>query len=298
MEFLERMIQVIEYVEEHITESFNYKEVADIAGCNIYQFGRIFSYVVGIPFSEYVRNRRLSLAAIELQEGKRKVIDVALMYGYNSPESFARAFREQQGISPKEASVTGVKLKMYPRITFQITVKGDVDMEYRIEKKGVIKGVGVVRNFGSWEVSSEKDDWKGKMGERWAYWDEFLNGGMNSRILQYELYREPFYQMGVTYTLENGDIVEAIGAEADGRNYPDLMEFEVPASTWAVFSSKGTLQQDEHPMDALTTKIFSEWLPSSGYERSMNYEIQVYGPGDASSDDYISELWIPVKKKK
>ncbi len=297
MEFLNIMTELIDYIEDNIAEDFDYNRISKIVGCDTYQFGRIFSYIVGISFSEYIRNRRLSLAAIELQEGNYKVIDIALKYGYSSPESFARAFKELHGISPREACTQGRSLKMYPRITFHISIKGDINMEYRIEEKGIIKVAGTVKNFGMWTANKEEQYWKEQMGERWDFWDEFLHGGMDRKIAEYGLYRAPFYQMGVINTLENGEIIEAIGAESDGKTYNDLTEFEVPASTWAVFAAKGTLNQNIHPIDMLTARIFTEWLPSSGYEKSMNYEIQVYGPGDTQKDDYTSELWIPVRKK-
>jgi AraC family transcriptional regulator len=189
MDFLRRMNEVIDYLEEHITENFDLNDVSKIVCCNVYQFGRIFSYVVGISLAEYLRNRRLSIAALELQTGKVKVIDVALKYGYNSPESFARAFRDMHGVSPREACTLGVRLRMYPRITFHISLKGDVDMEYRIEQKGIIKGVGVVKNFGKWTTNKEAGHWTKKMGERWAFWDEFLNCGANLIIRdKYKLY--------------------------------------------------------------------------------------------------------------
>ncbi|MGM1049248.1 MAG: GyrI-like domain-containing protein [Bacillota bacterium] len=134
------------------------------------------------------------------------------------------------------------------------------------------------------------------MGERWKFWDEYLDGGMDAKVAGYGLYRAPFYQMGVVHTDDNGNIVEAIGAEAGDSIHPDLTPFEIPASIWAVFSVKGTLNQDVHPLEKLTSKIFTEWLPSSGYEKSMEYEIQIYGPGNTQSDDYVSEIWIQFEK--
>jgi len=123
MDFIKRMTEIIDYIEEHITEELNLNDVAKIVCCDSYQFGRIFSYVVGISFAEYVRNRRLSLAALELQTGKVKVIDTALKYGYNSQASFARAFREMHGVAPKEARAKGVMLRMYPCIALEIYIK-------------------------------------------------------------------------------------------------------------------------------------------------------------------------------
>ena len=144
VDFLKRMTEVMNYVEEHLVGDFDYAKVAKIVCCDVYQFGRIFSYTVGVSLTDYIRNRRLSLAALELQNGNTKVIDTALKYGYSSPESFARAFREMHGVSPKEARAKGVILKMYPRIDFQITIKGAVKMDYRIEEKSAIKCVGCV----------------------------------------------------------------------------------------------------------------------------------------------------------
>lgn len=297
MDFLERMNAVINYIEAHLTDDFDLNAVAKLVDCNTHQFGRIFSYVVGISLAEYIRNRRLSLAAQELQSGKVKVIDTALRYGYSSPEAFARAFREMHGISPREARTDGIKFHMYPRITFHISIKGDAEMEYRIIEKGVIRGVGVVKNFGKWTINKEAEHWQAKMGARWAFWNEYLNGGMDAKVASYGLYRAPFYQMGVVHTLENGDIVEAIGAEDGGGDYADLTHFDVPASTWAVFTVQGTLSNEAHPLEALTTKIFTEWLPSSIYKKSMEIEIQVYGPGNTQTNDYTTELWIPVRLK-
>ena len=299
MDFVSRMTEVVNYIEEHITDDFDFYDLAKIVYCGVYQFGRIFSYVVGVSLSEYIRRRRLTLAALELQAGNVKVIDVALRYGYDSPESFARAFREMHGVSPREACTPGVKLRLYPPITFYITIKGDEGMEYRIEEKGVIKGVGIVKNFGKWTVNRAAEHWTKRVGdEMWLFWDYFLDYGMNIVIRdRYKLYRPPFWQMGVTHTLDNGETVLAIGAEDDGQEHIELTPFEVPASTWAVFTAKGTLHQNVHPLEAMRVRIVSEWFPSSGYEKSMNYEIEVYGPGNTQSDDYVCEVWIPVRKK-
>lgn len=298
MEFLSIMTEVVDYIEDHITDDIDFNDIAKIVCCGVYQFGRIFSYVVGISLSEYIRRRRLTLAALELQSSDVKVIDVALKYGYNSPDAFTRAFSNMHGVTPKEASSLGVKLRLYPRISFHISIKGDVDMEYRIVEREEIKVVGVIKNFGKWTANSEASTWQEKMGDIVVFWDEFLDEGMNAKIRdEYKLYRAPFYQIGVTQTLDNGETVLAIGAEADGKEYSDLEVFTVPASTWAVFTAKGTLNQNEHPIDTLMTRIVSEWLPSSGYVKSMNYEIEVYGPGNTQSDEYTCDIWIPVKRK-
>ncbi len=299
MDFLRRMSQALDYIEAHLSDDMDMNDIAAIARLSAHQFGRIFSYVVGIPLSEYIRRRRLSQAAAELGRGGAKVIDVALKYGYDSPDAFGRAFLALHGITPRKACARGAKLKMYPRIAFHISIRGDVEMEYRIEEMGAIKGVGVVKNLGVWKVNSEAQHWTDKMGEVYLTWDAFLDHGMNEIIRdRYQLYRAPLWQFGATHTTDAGETVLYIGAEPrEGESYPELTYFEIPASTWAVFTTKGTLNQDTHPVEKLMTRIATEWFPSSGYERLMNYDIEVYGPGTTQTDDYISEVWISVRKK-
>ena len=293
MDFMKRISEVINYIEEHIVEDFDFNELEKIVCCNAYQFGRIFSYVVGISLTEYIRNRRLSLAALDLQNRNIKVIDTALKYGYNSPESFARAFREMHGVSPKEARTKGVTLRMYPCIDLQIIIKGAINMNYRIEevKKGEIKCVGK-----SYHLAKGDDGW----GNAWEKYlditDEKLNKTPNEVIRDnYKLYRAPLWQIGIAHNFEDGGTDISIGAEVKvGEEYPEFDLFEIPAGTWAKFSGKGKVHAG---LGALMTKIFSEWLPSSGYEQSMQYTIEIYPPGNSQSDDYAFEIWIPVKKK-
>jgi len=289
MDFLKRMTEVVDYIEEHISEDIDFAEVAKIVCCGVYQFGRIFSYVVGVSLAEYIRKRRLSLAALELQTGA-KVIDTALKYGYNSPESFARAFREMHGVSPKDAHIKGATLKMYPRISFQISIKGAVDMDYRIEEKSAIKCVGK-----SYRIMKGEDVAANSWEKYLDVKNEKTGRTPNEAIAyDYKLDRAPLWQVGVAQNLEDGSTIMSIGAEADDRNYPGFDLFEIPAGTWAMFSGKGKVYEG---LAALLTRIFTEWLPSSGYEQSMQYTVEIYPPGNAGSEDYSFEIWIPVKRK-
>lgn len=298
MDFLSRMNQVVDYIEAHLDEDMNCSDLASIVCCSVYQFGRIFAYVVGVSLSEYIRRRRLSQAALELQSGVTKVTDVALRYGYNSPDAFTRAFAALHGITPKEACALGVKLRLYPRITFNISIKGDVEMEYRIEQKDIVHCVGIVKNFDKVTVNNDAQHWTEKRPDIWQFWDHFLDDGENIIIRdKYELYRSPFWQVGVTETLENGDTVIKIGAESkDGEEYPELTRFDILANTWAIFTAKGTLNQKVHPITQTMTRVLNEWLPTSGYELIKGIELETYGPGNTQLDDYYCELWLPVSK--
>jgi AraC family transcriptional regulator len=218
------MNQVADFIEDHLDEEMNYNDLADIVCCTVYQFGRVFSYVVGISLSEYVRRRRLSQAALDLQDGSKKVIDVAVKYGYSSPDAFTRAFTAMHGVTPKEACALGVKLKLYPRITFHISIRGDTDMEYRIEQKSIVHCAGIVKNFGKVAINKDAQHWTEETPEIWQFWDHFLDHGENIVLRdKYKLYRPPFYQVGFNRTLENGDTVVSIGAEAKPDElYPEL----------------------------------------------------------------------------
>ena len=144
MEWINRLNKAINYIEEHITEKIHYEQLAKIACCSTYHFQRMFSYMANIPLSEYIRRRRMSLAAVELQNGNKKIIDVALKFGYTSPTAFNRAFQKIHGVAPSLVKDSVIALKAYPPISFKITIKGASGLNYRIEKKEAFRIIGVV----------------------------------------------------------------------------------------------------------------------------------------------------------
>lgn len=117
MDSLRSMNNALEYIEEHLTEEIDYSEVSKIAYCSEYHFKRMFSFLAGISLSEYIRRRRLTLAALDLKDRDLRIIDVAVKYGYNSADSFSRAFHSLHGILPSEARSENTQLKAYPRMT-------------------------------------------------------------------------------------------------------------------------------------------------------------------------------------
>ena len=143
MEWIDHLNQAIDYLEEHISEEISYEEAARVAGCSAYHFQRMFTYLAGAPLSEYIRRRRMSLAAVDLRSGDEKIIDIALKYGYSSPTAFNRAFQGVHGVSPSAARKGGCSLKSYPPIRFKIIIKGVEEMNYRIEERGPIRILGV-----------------------------------------------------------------------------------------------------------------------------------------------------------
>ncbi len=143
MDSLKSMNRALTYIEENLTNDIDFKEAAKLAFCSEYHFKRMFSFLTGISLSEYIRRRRLTLAAFELKDRSAKVIDIAIKYGYHSPDSFARAFQHLHGIRPSEAKHNGHSLKAYPRMTFQLSIKGGNEMNYRIEEKEAFCIVGI-----------------------------------------------------------------------------------------------------------------------------------------------------------
>lgn len=143
MEWLDRMSNAMEYVETHLSDTIDYDIVARIACCSTYHFQRMFPFITNVSLSEYIRRRRLTLAAFELQQSGTKVIDIAFKYGYESPEAFSRAFKKMHGVMPMSARDKGVTLKAYPRLSFHISIRGDVEMNYRMEEKQAFEMFGV-----------------------------------------------------------------------------------------------------------------------------------------------------------
>jgi AraC family transcriptional regulator len=160
MDLLKNLNEAIKYIEENLTDDIDFKEVIRQAYCSEYHFKRMFSFLAGIPLSEYIRRRRLTLAAFELKDSSVKVIDIAIKYGYGSPDSFTRAFQSLHGVTPSEARDNGSSLKSYPKMTFQISITGGSEMNYRIVEKeafcivGIKKRVRIIFNGINPEIAS------------------------------------------------------------------------------------------------------------------------------------------------
>ena len=143
MEWVERLNQSMGYIEEHLTDEIDYEQLGRIACCSAYHFQRMFTYMAGVTLAEYIRRRKMSLAAVDLQGGNAKIIDVAEKYGYHSPTAFNRAFQSIHGIAPSAVRKEGVSVKTFPPVSFKISVKGAVEMDYRIETKEAFRITGI-----------------------------------------------------------------------------------------------------------------------------------------------------------
>lgn len=283
MEWIERLNSAMNYIEEHIMNDIKYEEAAKIACCSTYHFQRMFSYMADIPLSEYIRRRRMSLAAVDLQSGNEKVIDIAIKYGYDSPTAFNRAFQSIHGITPSQAKEAGVVLKSFPPISFKIIIKGDAEMNYRIEKKEAFRIIGVSEQL---QPEIEKNfEIVPKMWENAA-----INGTIPK--LAAAMDGMPIGLLGVSSCNESEHWRYYIAAASSQPIDDTLEEYMVPAATWAIFSGEGTNKS----IQELEKRIITEWLPTSGYEYANAPDIEVYLSADPRNAKY--EVWIPVERKE
>ncbi len=282
MEWIDRLNDAMTYVEENLTGEITLEGAARRAACSAYHFQRMFGYIAGVTFSEYVRRRRMSVAAIELAEGNPRVLDVALKYGYDSPTAFNRAFQSVHGLPPSRAK--GAALKAFPRITFTLSIKGEQAMEYRIEERAGFRVVG----YGTKEPMTMEDCFE-KVPLFW----QRVSGDI-PKLCGLMDGSEPLGVLGVS-ACDGGDFSGYYIAVATKKEPVEGMEaYDVPAGTWAVFPCMGPMPA---AMQTLQQRIISEWLPGSGYEYAAAPDIEVYFPGDQTSPEYRSEVWLPIVKK-
>ncbi|MDX3339655.1 AraC family transcriptional regulator [Streptomyces sp. ME02-6979.5a] len=284
---LERLNEAMDHIEDHLDETVDAAELARIAMTSEYHFRRMFSALAGIPLSEYVRRRRMTLAGAEVLAGERTLLDVAVRYGYSSGEAFARAFRAVHGVGPGEARRTGAALHSQPRMSFRLIVEGSSSMRYRVVEKDRFRLVGrgtriplVYEGMNPAIVEFVKSIGKETLGR----WEEHATG-------------EPD---GVVAAVSNHSAEDAEGTELDyfhgvvsGTEVPGASEaLDIEPGLWAVFESSG-----EFPLAVqyLWRDVYTQWFPSNPY-RSR--------PGPSLSRTRVSEdgthadaeVWIPVER--
>lgn len=283
MEWIDRLNGAINYIEEHIAEEISYEQIAKTACCSTYHFQRMFAYMANIPLSEYIRRRRMSLAAVDLQSSKERIIDVALKYGYNSPTAFNRAFQSVHGIAPSLAREKGVSVKSFPTISFKITVKGVEELNCKIAKKEAFRIVGV-----SQPLHHKIEENFEIVPEMWQ--NAAMDGTVPKLISMMDSKPEGVLGVSVCNNLQDWKYFIAV---ASTKAIDDtLEEYTVPSFTWAIFSGEGQCPQ---AIQDLEQRIVTEWLPTSGYEYDNGPDIEVYLNADPQNAKF--EVWIPVIKK-
>ena len=278
MDWVRTINNAIEYMENHLADDIALADIARNVHLSAFHFQRAFSLLTDMSPAEYLRKRRLSQAGADLAGGEAKVIDVAMKYGYDSPESFTKAFTRFHGVSPMQVR-KGSPVQFMNRFTVRISIDGGCMMEYRIEKWEAMDLLVHAKEFHAETSEAEIP----------GFWDEYYAN---------EEYRKIPGYLGVCAQekTDSDEFRYGIGCRAsDVEGVPEGFEIiHLPEYTWAVFKCVGPMPR---AIQDMWGQIYREWLPVSDYELIPDYDIENYLPGDPSSRNYVSEICIPVRKK-
>jgi len=286
MEWIESISKAIEYIETHITEDLTTSDIAKEVCISSFYFQKGFSMLCGFTVAEYIRQRRLTLAGSELVSTDNKIIDIAIKYGYDSPDSFTKAFTRFHGSTPTAVRRDGAMMKSFASLKINISLKGGYTMDYKIIEK---EAFTVLASGSRFKYESCKEEIP-------KFWKEHYESGKGNVVCG-------MYGVNIDKSMGNSDEFEYLIADdyKTGNDIPEgFVTRVIPKHTWAVFSCKGAMPK---AMIDVNHKIFSEWLPNcKDYEIAEGYNIETYTdindyPKGNQDENYYSELWIPVKKK-
>jgi len=290
MDMLKGLNEALRYIEKNLAQNIDFKEAAKRAYCSEYHFKRMFSFLAGVPLSEYIRRRRLTLAAFDLKNDEKKVIDIAVKYGYSSPDSFTRAFQKLHGLTPSEAREEGHSLKAYPAMTFQLSVKGGSEMNYRIEKKEAFRIVGIMERV--------PIIFHGVNPKIRAMWESLDHDTIHRLKKNSNVEPSGLISASIHFSEgrmdEKGELDHYIGAATTNKCPEGFKKLEVPALTWAVFEAVGPFPDT---LQNVWGRIYAEWFPSSNYEQVEGPEILWNESKNTTVPVFKSEIWVPVIKK-
>lgn len=281
MDWIKKMNSVLTYIEENLEYELDSAEAAKLVNSSKFHFLRIFSILTGKTFGEYIRERRMSVATKEIMTGRSKIIDIAFKYRYDSPEAFSKAFKRFHNVSPSHVREAGIVLNAAPPLYFSITVQGEEQVKYIIEKKEVFKTAGKVI------TTTAKD------GENYKvipeFWKKVEESGEIETIGNQS---DALGILGICYNFNNekDEFSYMIGIKGSEVKGIDFSVCEVPAFTWAIFPGKGRMPDD---MQSLWKRIFSEWFPATHYELEDGPQIEVYLSNTGDIEEF--EIWVPVK---
>lgn len=277
MEWTHRLNRSIEYIEAHITEELDYEKVAQVAGCPSYYFQQMFLYMTNMTLREYIRRRRLSLAAVELQKDSGKVIDIAIKYRYESPTAFTRAFKSFHGVVPSALKTENSPLQAFPPIQFHASMDGGQPLIFRVEEKAAFRVVGI-----SCPLNEELTQNFERIPR---IWDTALTDGTLTKLSALQEGKTQG-MLGIrVYHAEEWKYLIAVHSD---KKTDSFEEYHVPACKWAIFEGEGT----NLSLQELEKRVITEWLPTSGYTYVNSPDIEVYIKADPK--DSVYEYWLPI----
>ena len=293
MDWITGIQRALDYTEAHLTTAMDYEAVAKQAYSSPFHFQRRFTMLCGFSLGDYIRMRRLTLAAEELMQSHDKIITIALKYGYDTPESFSRAFQRFHGITPTQAR-RGGSVKSFSRLSVKLILTGGTTMDYRIEKKEATRILCRKKQVAKPQGDTAAADIS-------AFWAACRNDGTIETLCQYGCFDQFQGILGICFSSEMAGcgFPYGIGVHYNGGALPDeagdLDIVDIPAHTYAVFQCKGKM-----PEAFIKTyrQICSEFFPQGNYEYGSGVELEVYPSDQVEDPDYTCEIWIAVKEKK
>lgn len=288
MDWVKSFQSAIDYMEEHICEPTDYERIAAEMNISRFYFHRIFTVLCGFTPGEYIRNRRLSLAGGELLYSDERIIDIALKYGYDTPESFTRAFTRFHGATPNAVRKGCASVRSFARLSVSVSLKGGRVMDHRIERKEAFKIIAKEERFEKITDVCGRADIP-------AFWTECHADGTVEYLIKQADKNGVLGGKIVGMCTEDSTVVKDfpyfIGAEYSGGEIPEGFTVkEVPAATWAVFNMEGDMPE---AVQKLWHDIFANFFPSSDYRPTCCFDLEVY-----SSDNFSGEIWIAVEKRQ
>lgn len=281
MEWNEKLQRIVDYIENHLQrkqEPVNPKEVSEIAGCSFGFFQKVFSYMNGVSFSEYIRSRKLTLAGYDLKSTEKRVVDISYQYGYDSPTSFTKAFQQFHGVTPKEARSRGTKLRVAPKMN----ILAKQQYFWRLEQKPAFRLMG---------KSIRCAD-----GEQYAkipqFWNDCQENGTFSTLAAMDE-GTPGGMFGL-YNCEKScpkEIEYSIMVISDKEVPKGYREIQIPDALWAVFDCRGAVPQ---AIQNGWKYLQEEWLTKYPFGHAQCPELEWYSYDNSDDGDYLSQIWIPV----
>ncbi len=285
MGWIEEIGEAINYIEENINQELTIEKIANKAYVSPFYFQKGFAMLCGFTVGEYIRRRKLTLAGSELVSTDEKIIDIALKYGYDSPDSFTKAFTRFHGATPTAVRKDGATIKSFASLKIKFTLEGGYIMDYKIVEKESFTVFGMSKIFKY--DNAYKDIPK--------FWAEYCESGKGEIVCG-------MYGVNIDESMSGNEFEYLIADDYNpSSKIPDgFVTKIIPKFTWAIFSCKGSMPNS---LQDVNQKIFSEWLPNcKDYEIAAGYNIEMYAnpadyPKGLQDENYYSEIWIPVKKK-
>ncbi|MGN0621928.1 MAG: AraC family transcriptional regulator [Porcipelethomonas sp.] len=297
MEWISALRNAINYMEEHLLDDINAQEVSKQVYMSPFYFQKGFQIITGFSVSEYIRNRRLYLAALEIASGHDNIIDIALKYGYTTPESFTKAFSRFHGTTPVQMRREHIAAKIFLPLKISIVIQGGNKMDYTVSTMPGFKVIGFARDFSFENSYREIPLFWNEINEKYS--KPAYEGNQPKNEFEKAIIENRIGEYGVCIDNTGSDKTfrYLIAGKYSGGEVPDGMEiYEFPQYEWAKFQCIGPMPS---ALQTLNTQIFSEWLPNNpDYEIAAGVNIEWYScDGNITDIDYKSGIWLPVKKK-